>query len=241
MMKILITGGASGLGRSISETLAANNSFQVFVTFAKSADNAKELESGYKNVKAIKCDFSVSSDIETLVTFIQKEEIDILVNNAHATKIDKNHFHKLSAEVFTNGFVRNVLPVMQITQAAINVFRKKKFGKIITILSATLANKPPVGYSEYTAGKAYLLSLSKSWANENAAFNITSNCISPAFMQTELTHDTDERIIEEMQNKHPLKKLLDTKEVADVVAFLCNSSQQLNGINIPVNSAENVI
>jgi 3-oxoacyl-[acyl-carrier protein] reductase len=240
-MKILVTGGASGLGKAVTEKLAGLQDAQLFITYSASANQAKELEGQYKNVKVIKCNFSINSDIQELISLIQKENIDVLVNNAHTTKIEKNHFHKLSPDVFANGFASNILPVIKITQAAIDVFRKKKSGKIITILSGTLLNKPPMGYSEYTAGKAYLLSLSKSWAAENAAFNITSNCVSPAFMLTELTGDTDERIVEEMKNKHPLKKILTTTEVADVVAFLCNSTQQLNGVNIPVNAADNVI
>ena len=239
-MKILITGGASGLGRAITEKLAMLDGAEVFITYNSSAKDASELEGKYKNIKAVKCNFSNSSDVTELTYLIQKEGIDVLVNNAYSTKIDKNYFHKTGVDVFVNGFKQNILSVIQVTQAAINVFRKKKFGKIITVLSATLANKPPMGYSEYTANKAYLLSLSKSWAGENAAFNITSNCVSPAFMQTAITADTDERVVEEMQNNHPLKKLLTISEVADVVAFLCNSSQQINGVNIPVNAAQNV-
>ncbi|HXP49989.1 MAG TPA: SDR family oxidoreductase [Bacteroidia bacterium] len=239
-MKILVTGGASGLGKAVTEKLAVLDGSHIFITYSSSDKNAGELEGKYKNVKAVKCNFSSENDLKNLVDLIQKEGIDILVNNAYSTKIDRNYFHKTNTDTFVSGFKQNVIPVIQITQAAINVFRKKKFGKIITVLSATLANKPPMGYSEYTANKAYLLSLSKSWAGENAAFNITSNCVSPAFMQTELTADTDERIVEEMQSNHPLKKLLTTGEVADVVAFLCNSSQQINGVNIPVNGAQNV-
>jgi 3-oxoacyl-[acyl-carrier protein] reductase len=239
-MKILITGGASGLGKAITEKLAMLNGAQVFITYNSSAKEAVELEGKYKNVKAVKCNFSNEGNIAEITILIEKEGIDVLVNNAYSTKIDKNYFHKTSLDTFVNGFKQNVLPVIHVTQAAINVFRKKKFGKIITVLSATLANKPPMGYSEYTASKAYILSLSKSWAAENAAFNVTSNCISPAYMQTELTSDTDERVVEEIQNNHPLKKILTTNEVADVVAFLCNSSQQINGVNIPVNAAQNV-
>lgn len=239
-MKILITGGASGLGRAITEKLVNDKKISVFATFSSSVASAGELEKKFKNVKTIKCDFSKEEDINKLIELIRKENIDVLINNAYSTNINKSHFHKLSPEVFSNGFNCNVMPVIKLTQAAIDVFRKNKSGKIVTILSATLINKPPMGYSEYTASKAYLLSLSKSWAAENAAFNITSNCVSPAFMQTELTADTDERVIEEMQNKHPLKRILDTKEVADIVAFLCTTTQQLNGVNIPINAADNV-
>lgn len=240
-MKILVTGGASGLGKAITEKLASNTSYTIIATYSKSKSDADEIEKKHKNVKCISCNFSNNEDLKKLADIVYSADIDVLINNAHTTHINKNHFHKLAADVFSEGFSKNIVPTIKITQAAIDVFRKKKFGKIITVLSATLANKPPIGYSEYTAGKAYLLSLSKSWAAENAAFNITSNCVSPAFMQTGLTSDTDERIVEEMKSKHPLKKILDTKETAEIVAFLCSSPQQLNGVNIFVNAADNVI
>ena len=155
--------------------------------------------------------------------------------------ISKKHFHKMTDRDFMQGINRNVLPVLSITRAAIEIFRKKKFGKIITILTASIINKPPLGYSEYTACKAYLLSMSKSWANEYASFNISSNCISPAFMKTGLTNDTDERIIEEMTVKHPLKSLLSTLETAKAVEFFVGASQQFNGINLIINSGADVI
>jgi NAD(P)-dependent dehydrogenase (short-subunit alcohol dehydrogenase family) len=240
-MKILVTGGASGLGEAITRKLAAIEGAEVIFTYAASEQKAKMLSAIYKNTKAVKCDYTNAEEVERLMDLIETENIDILVNNAHTTPITKNHFHKLEADIFSKGFLYNLLPTICITQAAIQVFRKKKYGRIVTVLSASLLNKPPMGYSEYTAAKAYLHSLSKSWAAENAAFNITSNCVSPGFMQTELTADTDERVIEEMQNKHPLKKLLSTDEVSEVIAFLCTSTQQLNGVNIPVNAADNII
>jgi len=239
-MKILITGGASGLGEAISRRLVLLRQAQVTITYSSSEAEALELQSKFHNLKAVKCDFANVGEVQQLLNLIAKEGLDVLINNAHSTSINKLHFHKLGLEVFEKSFVHNILPTISITQAAINTFRQKKYGKIITILSASLLNKPPIGYSEYTATKAYLQSLSKSWAAENASFNITSNCVSPAFMQTKLTSDVDERIIEEMQNKHPLKKILSPIEVAEVVAFLCTASQQINGVNIPVNSADNI-
>ncbi len=147
----------------------------------------------------------------------------------------------MSLDVFNDGFRENVLPVIQITQQAIKQFRKKKFGKIITILSSAIINKPPVGWSEYAANKAYLLSMSKSWATENAAFNITSNCISPSLMLTNLTSDMDERLVETYEQNHPLKKALSTSEVAETVAYLVGATQQINGTNLIINSGTDVV
>ena len=240
-MKILITGGASGLGKDITLRLASKQEHEVFLTYCHSKDEAGRIEAQFQNAHSIQVDFENNEDIQRLIDFMQDKNIDVLINNAISLGINKTHFHKMAKEDFLQGIKRNVLPVLSITQAAIEIFRKKKFGKIITILTSSLVNKPPVGYSEYTACKAYLLSMSKSWANENSSFNISSNCISPAFMKTELTSDTDERIIENMTAEHPLKTLLSTEETAKAVDFFVEASQQYNGINFIINAGTDVI
>jgi NAD(P)-dependent dehydrogenase (short-subunit alcohol dehydrogenase family) len=136
--------------------------------------------------------------------------------------------------------MNDTLPTLQLMQKAVSLFRKKKSGRIITILTSGLIGKPPAGYAEYTAGKAYLLSMSKSIAAENAAFNITANCVSPSFMQTTLTNAMDERLIENMVSSHPLKRLLEPNEVAEVVKFLVHCTPHLNGVNIPINAAASI-
>ena len=94
--------------------------------------------------------------------------------------------------------------------------------------------------AKYAAEKNYLLSMNKSWASENINFNITSNAISPSMMQTNLTKNIDERIIEQMITSHPLKRLLDPSEVANVVKFLVEASSFITGQNLVINSGENL-
>lgn len=240
-MNILVTGGSSGLGESITKKLAAIESNFVYYTYPFEADELELLEETYPNAQGIKCNFHEEKDLDDLVAQLDKMNIDVLINNAWATKIIKKHYQKIDKQDFVNGFMFNVLPVIKITQALIPLFRKKKFGKIVTVLTSSIVNKPPAGYSEYSAAKSYIASLCKSWANENAAFNITSNCISPSFMQTAFTDDTDERVVEEMVNSHPLKRILTPDEVADSVMFLVNSTQQINGINLLMNAASDII
>ena len=55
-------------------------------------------------------------------------------------------------------------------------------------------------------------------------------------MQTELTKETNSFIIEEMEKTHPLKRLLKVDEVADVVNFLLHATNQINGVDIPLNA-----
>ena len=164
--------------------------------------------------------------------------IDVLINNAFC-KMTTSHFHKTDPDIFLNNFKVNVMPVIRLTQKAIGIFRKNRSGKIITILTSYLAGNPPVGSSEYVAAKAYLASLSKSWAVENTC--ISSNCISPSFMKTQLTSNVDERVVEDMRKKHPLKNLLTIDEVADAVSFLVSASQQINGVNVVMNAATHIL
>lgn len=237
-MKILITGGASGLGEAITRRLAQNTAHEVWFTYRSSAAKAQEMEREFPNARGIACDFTKAEDMAALLRQMDEIGFDALVNNAISTPIAKKHFHKTALEVFRDGFAQNILPTVEITQRAITKFREKKGGRIVTMLTATLVGRPPAGYAEYTAAKAYIHSLAKSWATENAVYGITSNCISPGFMATKLTSDTDERIVEQMTSQHPLKRLLTTGEVAEAVEFFLKAPLHINGTNLVINSAE---
>lgn len=239
-MNVLITGGSSGLGKAIVERLAQEPGMFVYFTYARSATAATALETAHSNTRAIQCDFADTTSVDALLQQIPGLEINVLINNAN-TAIHKEHFQKTDPAVFQTSFATNIIPTLRITQEVLKVCRKKKFGKIINIISSAVINKPPVGWSDYAACKAYLLSMSKSWATENIRFNITSNAISPAFMLTPLTADTDERMIEQMTDSHPLKQLLTPEEVTESVIFLIRSSQQINGNHIIINAGNDMM
>ena len=239
-MNILVTGGASGLGASIVRHLAKDDGNTIYFTYAKSYDAATEMEAVYPNTTAIPCDFNDPDAVDALLDQIAGMELDVLINNANGP-IHKEHFYKTDPGVFLYSFEQNIFPTLRITQEAIKVFRKKKFGKIINIISSAVINKPPVGWSVYVANKAYLLAMSKAWATECIRFNITSNSISPSFMLTNLNSDTDERVVEQMKEEHPLKKLLTTDEVAEAVGYFVRASQQVNGTHLVINAGAEMI
>jgi 3-oxoacyl-[acyl-carrier protein] reductase len=239
-VRALVTGGASGLGEAITRALAALPSAHVTFTFCRSAEGAAALQGELSNVEPLHCDFSRAADVDALAARIPGLELDVLVNNATSGLAEK-HFHRTPVEDFARGFQVNVLPVVQLTQAAIQAFRKRRAGRIITVLTSYLIDKPPTGLSEYVAAKAYLHSLAKSWAAENAAMGITSNCVSPSLMQTGLTSNVDARVLETTVSEHPLRALLSPADAASAVAFLASSaSAHINGINLVLNAAVHI-
>ena len=240
-MNILVTGGASGLGGSIVKKLASNRANTIYFTFSKAEDSAQLIQSQFENTKAIKLDFTNGTSLSEACKLFSEYSIEALINNAYVGPLEKNYFHKNPLSIYSSGFNNNIIPVIQLTQAAISYFRKKKFGRIITVLSSAIIGKPQLGSSAYIAEKQYLLSLTKSWAIENAAFNITSNCVSPDFMLTAIHKDIDERIVENIINNSPLKKILTTEEVSESIEFLLYASPQINGVNIPINAGNYIL
>ena len=239
-MNILVTGGASGLGEAITRKLAKNKENIIYFTYSKSEEKASILTSEFTNTISVKCDFKNEEDLERLLSDIPKFNLDVLVNNAYTGSFLTTYFHKIDLINFENEFLNDVIPTIRITQSVISEFRKKKSGKIITVLTSALLNTPPIGSSIYLANKSCLEEMTKVWAIENGRFNITSNSISPSMMETGITQSIDERIIDQLKGNHPLKRFVSTDEVADSVDYLTTVSTHMNGVNIVINSAVNI-
>jgi 3-oxoacyl-[acyl-carrier protein] reductase len=229
-MNILITGGSSGLGKSIVHKLCSDKKNYVYFTYNNSKENADKICSLYSNAVGIKCDFTNNSELNTFVENLKNLKIDILINNYYSwpknplmpgTFLTKN-FHKIDKNIFIEEFENNLIPTIIITQEVIKFFRNNKFGKIITVLSSFLES-PTIGSSVYISNKNYLKGLTKVWGVENKKFNITSNTISPSFMLTAHTSKMDDRLIDQFKNSSNSKKIMTVEIVANrILEFLDN-------------------
>ncbi len=236
-MNILITGGTSGLGKATVELLAKDG-HQVYFSYLATEEftmAAKELMGQYDNVKGEPLNFCEADSVDSFCEKMKDWSIDVLVNCTYVGRPQTTYFHKIEPEEFLKAFQFNIIPTVKITRAALEGMKKRKFGKIINIITESVIGLPPMGYTLYAANKAYLMELSNVWNKEYTRYNITSNCILPAYMQTKFA-EVDERILEQMEHDHPLKKLLTVEEVAQVVKFFVDASQQVNGVKLPVNA-----
>jgi NAD(P)-dependent dehydrogenase (short-subunit alcohol dehydrogenase family) len=216
-MNILITGGASGLGKALAAALAKERENQVYITYHQSKP---EISSSY----AIQCDFSNAGSISALIDTMQSMELDILINNAWPGDFLQTQFHKQHADDIRASFDTTVIPWLRITKAALLKFQQQKKGMVVSILSAGLFHKPAAGASVYLAEKAYLQQMMKSWAAENEKFNIRFRSVSPSFMETGMTELIDERWVDQIRKTYPGERLLTPEDAAKTISGIIMGS-----------------
>jgi len=238
-MKIIVTGGASGLGLAISKELLSNG-HEVLVTYSSSIDSAVDLVQNNSRATATCCDYTDPESVRKFLTYIDSQNFDVLINNAWRP-LNFTRFTHLNLDDSFENIRYNLLPTMQITQSILRKFKEQKSGKVITILTDYLSNTFPTGASEYVASKSFLSCLVKSWAVENARFNISSNAISPSIFLSGMTKDLDERVLSNLAEKSPNGKLVTVEEISLFITKMILFPSSINGENFEIDSRSNVI
>lgn len=223
--KVLITGGASGLGKDLSIEFAKEN-YDILLTYNSSEESAKKLkkflEDKYKiDVLIFKCDLSNELEIKNMLNKI--ENIDVLINNA-AVEID-NEFNLKTKKDFMYTLEVNLIAPFLISRNIGNKMKEQKHGKIINIASNNAIDKMDPITLEYDASKAGLINLTCNLAKEFAPF-VNVNAIAPGWIKTEkierLDNELDGKFIEEESKKILLNRFATTKDICNLVLFLAS-------------------
>ena len=112
---------------------------------------------------------------------------------------------------------------------------KNKFGRVVNI-SSIVGHTGNVGQVNYSASKGGLISLTKSFAAEYAKKNITVNCVSPGFIETNMTDKISEEVKLQLIGKIPMNRLGNGEDVSNTVAFLSSDqAAYITGETIHVN------
>lgn len=221
---VIISGGASGIGATISLELAKKNA-TVVINYNHSQAKAFALVNEIINFGgsaiAIQADVSDFTEASRLVdTTIEKfGKVDILINNAGITK--DNLILRMSESDFDEVMDTNLKGAWNLSKHVAKYMTKARSGKIINITSVSgiIGN---AGQTNYSASKAGLIGLTLSLARELSKRNILVNAVAPGFIHTSMTDALPEETVARFAEQIPLNRLGETQDVAQVVLFLAS-------------------
>jgi 3-oxoacyl-[acyl-carrier protein] reductase len=216
----LVTGGARGMGAATAERLASEGARVVVADFDDAA--AQETASRIGGV-AVRCDVTKRDEVEAAVE--AAGGVDILVTCAGI--IRDNLLFKMSDDDWDAVIDTHLKGTFYAVRAAQKHMTARKSGKIVTVSSTSaLGNR---GQTNYSAAKAGMQGMTKTWAIELGPFGVNVNCVAPGFVATAMTQQTAERMgvdFEDFQKyaaeQTPLKRIGQPEDVAGVIAFLCS-------------------
>ena len=232
--KVIITGATGGIGNSILNSFVEHKA-RVLAT-GTNEEKLKSLKSIYSDIHTKKFDISKHDDIETFIEEtidILGGNPDILINNAGITR--DNLSLRMSKKEWDEVLNLNLTSTFLLCKFTLKKMIKNKFGKIVNVTSV-VGHTGNVGQANYAASKSGIIGFSKSLALEYAKKNININCVSPGFIQTEMTNKIDPKYKELIISKIPSNRLGSTKDVANVVIFLSSDlANYITGETIHVN------
>ncbi|MEI3288959.1 MAG: SDR family oxidoreductase [Eubacterium sp.] len=218
MKKVLITGGATGIGKATA-LLFKQKGYDVFITYNQSEPN-------FDGITKIKC--NLENENEIIELFNQITSIDVLVNNAGISLIKQ--INDTTAEEYDKIMRINARSYFLCSREAVKLMLKSHSGAIVNVSSmwGQLGASCEIAYS---MSKAAVIGLSRSLAQELAPSGITVNCVCPGIIDTRMNSMFEKS---ELEEEVPIGRLGTAEEVADAIYFLSQNkyiTSQILGVN----------
>ena len=237
MKYALITGGSRGLGRAISQKLAAQG-WPIILNYrsdvAAAEETRQQIVAAGGTAELLPFDVSRPEAIEQALEQWQQTHPDdyiaVLVNNAGIRRdnlmvfMQNEEWHQV-IDTTLNGF-------FYLTRRLLKEMMTHRWGRIVNMASLS-GIKGLAGQTNYSAAKAALIGATKALAQEVAPRKITVNAIAPGFIETDMTKELNQA---ELKKMIPAGRFGKPEEVAALTAFLVSDdAAYITGETISIN------
>lgn len=222
----VVTGGTRGIGRAISEALAAQGCDLALVYAGNeqaAADTLEAVRALGATACAYRCDVADAQACTDVCKQIVAEQgpVSALVNNAGITR--DSLLMRMSEDDFDRVIDVNLKGAFHMTKALSRTLMRAQAGRIVNVTSVVgiMGN---AGQANYASSKAGLIGLTKSVAREFAKRGVTCNAVAPGFIETDMTADLPADVRTRYDEQIPLGRMGSAADVAAVVAFLASEA-----------------
>lgn len=232
---VLVTGASRGIGRAIAQKFADEGHFVIgTATSEKGAEAIEEYLSEAGGIGRV-LDVCDEEAIDNLFEEIDSVygSVNVLVNNAGITK--DGLLMRMKNEDWSDVIDTNLTSIYRTSRRAIKGMMKARSGRIINITSV-VGQMGNAGQANYAASKAGVEGFTRALAREIGSRGVTVNCVAPGFVETDMTEELDERLINSMLDAVPLGRMAQPEEIAAAVTFLASDeASYITGEVLAVN------
>jgi 3-oxoacyl-[acyl-carrier protein] reductase len=220
---VVVTGAASGIGRSAAELIASRGAKVICVDLNQLGVDetvASILKLG-GNAESAVLDISNQKGITDFIsqTVSKDKRIDALINCAGYPGPTGKFVEEINWDDFQKVVAVNLFGAIWLTQSVLPIMKKQKYGRIVQVASIAGKEGNPK-MAPYNTAKSGLIGFVKGVAKEVATDGITINSLAPAVIATPININTAKETLDYMISKIPAGRLGEPSEVAEIIAFM---------------------
>ena len=233
----LITGAAQGIGLATAKKFAQEGAIVVVCDIHAEAVNAAvaQCQAFGAQVEGHAMDVTQRDQVDAVVAAVlaRHGRIDVLVNNAGITQDAR--LQNMTQAQFDRVIDVNLRGVFHCAQAVANTMVAQGSGVILNA-SSVVGIYGNFGQTNYAASKFGVIGFTKTWSRELGPKGVRVNAVAPGFIATPILSTIPEKVIAEIAQRVPLRRLGQPEEIANVYAFLASDeASYINGEVIEVS------
>lgn len=226
--KVLITGGNSGIGLSTAKAFKSEGA-EVLITASSDESYQRAIKEYESYFDIVKADISKVSEVENLMGAVKSKygKIDVLFANAGIAHF--KHTSEIDESFFDSHFNTNVKGLFFTVQKALPLLNK---GSAVVLTASVASIKGIEGSSVYSATKAAVRSMARTWTLEipveDARFNVISPgpIDTPIFQKMGMSDEDAKKYVQGFGATIPIKRAGSPDEIASAVLFLSSSDSK---------------
>jgi 3-oxoacyl-[acyl-carrier protein] reductase len=231
----IITGGAQGIGHATAQRFLEDGAVVALCDVRQaSVDAAVASLRDLGPVEGHVVDVTQRAQIDAMVAAVHQRHgrIDVLVNNAGIT-LDAR-LQKMDESQFDRVIDVNLKGSFHCAQAVADIMVAQGAGVILNA-SSVVGIYGNFGQTNYAASKFGVIGFVKTWARELGPKGVRCNAVAPGFIETPILQTIPEKVLHQMKDRVPLKRLGTPRDIANVYAFLASDdAAYINGAVIEV-------